>query len=155
MEQITNDALLTILEAAAISGKSIQTIRRAIKSKNVKVKRRKTPQGFNYLISKNSLISFYDVKESKDLREIPVEGGTDSTIRMDIHDEARGNAAETPVKKLYKELDGRLNGIVQQYAKEREQLTDLLKDFQDRMMVMENQVRMLQAPRKRWYQVWK
>ena len=45
---------ISIQEAADLTGKSIQTIRRAIKTKKVEFKRRKTPQGFNYQIKASS-----------------------------------------------------------------------------------------------------
>lgn len=46
---------ITIQDAAELSNKSVQTIRRAIKAGKIKYRRRKTPQGFNYLINKESV----------------------------------------------------------------------------------------------------
>jgi len=49
---LNNDQYFTIQEAADFIGKSTQTIRRMIKSGKFKAKRSRTPQGFNYAISK-------------------------------------------------------------------------------------------------------
>ncbi|MFA5948478.1 MAG: hypothetical protein WC806_05975, partial [Candidatus Gracilibacteria bacterium] len=57
--------LISIQEASDISNKSIQTIRRAIKAKKIIYRRKKTPQGFNYLIDFDSLIDLYRLKISK------------------------------------------------------------------------------------------
>jgi hypothetical protein len=53
------ETLYSIQEAAAFAGKSVQTIRRALKSKKLTAKKQRTPQGFNYLIHEDSLVSFY------------------------------------------------------------------------------------------------
>jgi hypothetical protein len=44
------NSYITIQEASELANKSIQTIRRSLKSKKLKYKRQDTPQGFNYLI---------------------------------------------------------------------------------------------------------
>ena len=53
---------ITIQEAAELSGKSIQTIRRAIKAKKLSSRKKKTPQGFNYSINKESIIKSYKLR---------------------------------------------------------------------------------------------
>ncbi len=66
---------ISIKEASRITGKSIQTIRRMIKSKKVKFKKDKTPQGFNYLIDKESLIEFFKDEKGLDFQtNIPAKG---------------------------------------------------------------------------------
>jgi len=59
---------LTIQEAAMISGKSIQTIRRAIKSKKIKARKSKTPQGYNYMVDRQSLVSLYEIKNADEAK---------------------------------------------------------------------------------------
>ncbi|MDP4008083.1 MAG: hypothetical protein Q8P68_02725 [Candidatus Peregrinibacteria bacterium] len=61
--------ILTIQEASKLSQKSTQTIRRLIKTNKIKCKRKRTPQGFNYEINKDSLIKCFgltieEVKET-------------------------------------------------------------------------------------------
>ncbi|MBI2634149.1 hypothetical protein HYW82_00575, partial [Candidatus Peregrinibacteria bacterium] len=57
-----NQSTVTIQEAADLSGKSLQTIRRAIKAKKLKARKSATPQGFSYSIDFNSLCALYKIK---------------------------------------------------------------------------------------------
>ena len=225
LTQLTmEEMLISITDAAQMCGKSIQTLRRAIKSKKIKVRKKRTPQGFNYLVEKESVLSFYGLKEPKSFRDIPIEQGIDEAaihashgvhdapvtsegvhseglpvdtvdardtvharaeelakmhdiqvaqaqaaaqaqavalattqatthqmaLRLEIHE-----TATIAVQESVKQLDSKLENLVGQYTQERTQLGNLLKEFQDRMLVIENQVRMLQAPKKRWFQMWK
>lgn len=174
-----SDSLLTLNEASSVSGKSVQTLRRAIKSKKIRVRRIKTPQGFNYMIDKESLFSFYRVRQPKDFREIPVEreqiersqiDGVQSDEQRPVYFDIRESQptstsmsvpdttqqqAISEVKSSLHTLDTKIEEITQRFSGEREQVGQVLKDFQDRMLIMENQVRLLQAPQKKWYQVWK
>lgn len=193
------ETLITITDAASISGKSIQTIRRAIKAKKIKVKKQKTPQGFNYLIIKDTLVECYQLGGKSELREIPIERHADEpVIRLDIQEttgvigsgmgdqvgdrmgDAMGSnvssnsasGANAELEKMrelalterrieiarteaaMKDLDGKIGSLVNTYSNEREQITQVLKDFKDRILVLENQIRLLQAPKKKWYQLW-
>ena len=67
---MSNASYLSIKEAADLSGKSIQTIRRLIKSKKVKFKKDRTPQGFNYLIDEHSFCELYNLNRSQTARTI-------------------------------------------------------------------------------------
>lgn len=178
---------IDINEAAALSGKSVQTIRRAIKLKRFSVRRKKTPQGFYYVILKKTIVDLYG-----GLKKIPVEPAsphTDSRMdshtgshtdsHMDSHMDSRTSSrmdsrethrprnhlhnrhgqAEFSLTKPSKnqemqELKRAMQSVMNQYQKEREQMTLLLKDLQNRLFVMENQVRLLSAPKKKWYQFW-
>ena len=53
--------LVSIKEAAELAEKSTQTIRRLIKGNKVKFKKRRTPQGFNYQVDKESLAAYFDI----------------------------------------------------------------------------------------------
>ncbi len=174
-----SETLITITDAAAISGKSIQTIRRAIKAKKIKVRKQKTPQGFNYLIVKDTLISCYAVKESSDLREIPIERegiehgdmmsssmDTSESVHMDISEtkelnslqleEVKNALAESQKAQLaIQQLDAKITEVSGKYAGEREQVTQVLTEFKDRILILENQIRLLQAPQKKWFHFWK
>ncbi len=162
-----SEVLITITDAAAISGKSIQTIRRAIKAKKIKVRKQKTPQGFNYLIVKDTLISCYQVKEADMLREIPIEREGVEAVHLDIsetkeldtleHAEEIKNAlaASEKAQAAIQRLDEKITDVVSKYSGEREQVTQVLTEFKDRILILENQVRMLQAPQKKWFHFWK
>lgn len=160
--------------AASISGKSLQTIRRAIKAKKISARKKKTPQGFNYFISKQSVIDFFQIKNSS-LKEIPIEN------RSDIHDlnpasqlssQATGHSPTQPSSHPtsqnssslsetvsnpaeLKELKKMLQSLMTQYQKEREQIGSAITDLQGRLLIAENQVRLLSAPKKKWFQFWK
>ncbi len=160
-----SETLITITDAATISGKSIQTIRRAIKAKKIKVRKQKTPQGFNYLIVKDTLMSCYAVKESSDLREIPIERegiemSSDESVHMDIRetkelDEVKNALVESQKTQLaIQTLDAKIMEISGKYAGEREQVTQVLTEFKDRILILENQIRLLQTPQKKWFQFW-
>lgn len=157
-----NDTLITITDAASLSGKSIQTIRRAIKAKKIKVKKQKTPQGFNYLIVKDTLLECYQIGERQELREIPIEKHTDESIsNLDIQEtipqESVSLVDQEAIERTERSvqiLDEKVNEVVLRYSHEREQVTQVMKDFKDRVLILENQVRMLQAPKKSWFQFW-
>lgn len=157
-----NEILITITDAASLSGKSIQTIRRAIKAKKIKVKKQKTPQGFNYLIVKDTLLECYQIGERQELREIPIERHTDESItNLDIQETIPSESvslvdqeALARTEQSVRALDEKVNEVVLRYSHEREQVTQVMKDFKDRVLILENQVRMLQAPKKAWYKFW-
>ncbi len=158
-----NETLITITDAASLSGKSIQTIRRAIKAKKIKVKKQKTPQGFNYLIIKDTLIECYQMGDKQELREIPIEKHTDESMtNLDIQETIPSESvslvdqeAIERTERSVQILDEKVNEVVLRYSHEREQVTQVMKDFKDRVLILENQVRMLQAPKKSWLKFWK
>jgi hypothetical protein len=152
---------LTIQEAAMLSNKSIQTIRRAIKGKKLKARKSKTPQGYNYMVDRQSLVSIYDLKnidESK-LNNETAENENETKES----DELKNEVAKTQ-KKLSKQFitseelglfKETMQKLIDQHEKDKENLFRLIKSFQDRMIVLENQVKMLEAPKKKWYEIWK
>lgn len=72
--------LLTINEAADFLGKSTQTIRRLVKQRKIKYRRKRTPQGFNYFIEKNSLVPLSDTQLNED----------QDTVTPDFNNESNG-----------------------------------------------------------------
>lgn len=56
-------SLLTVNEASLLIGKSTQTIRRLIRNKLIKFRRKRTPQGFNYFIEKQSILMFFGMAD--------------------------------------------------------------------------------------------
>ncbi|MFA5821383.1 MAG: helix-turn-helix domain-containing protein [Candidatus Gracilibacteria bacterium] len=134
---------LSIQEAAEISGKSIQTIRRAIKSKTLSHRRNKTPQGFNYLIERSSLYAVYRIGEPEKKvthetkKEVHKTDGGD--VRMEGED--------------FRALVRALEKMVQQHSDERQNFMRLVTTLQEKIYFLENQVNLLKAPAKKWYQI--
>ncbi len=147
---IMAQTFLTIQEAADITQKSIQTIRRAIQSKKIKSRKKKTPQGYNYMIDKDSLISTYDLKvanqavvEEKKESADKISKNTKKIAKQYLTHDDLGIFKETVQK------------LIDQNEKDKENFFRLIKTFQDRVVVLENQVKLLAQPKKKWYQVWK
>ncbi|HLG25424.1 MAG TPA: hypothetical protein VI588_01350 [Candidatus Gracilibacteria bacterium] len=138
------DTLVTIQEAAELSGKSIQTIRRALKANKIANKRKRTPQGFHYLINQESLIQFYKLRLDGDRKA----GGIKKT----------GTAVSesyATLKDLTK-LQTEIQDLLSEHEKAKESFMRFMKAFQERFVVLENQLKLIEAPgKKRWYQIWK
>jgi len=142
---------LTIQESAKLSGKSIQTIRRAVKSKKVKSRKKKTPQGYNYMIDKDSLVSTYNLKKVFDEQIAEKK----ATQKEKLSKTPRKLAKQYLTKDdlgMFKET---VQTLIDQHEKDKENFFRLVKSFQDRVVVLENQVKLLGTPSKKWYQIWK
>ncbi len=145
------ETFLSIQEAAEISDKSIQTIRRAIKSKKLKARKKKTPQGYNYMIEKDSLRKAYDlksifneqVKEKKEEQKDAISKTGRKLSKQYLTKDDLGMFKDTVQK------------IIDQHEKDQENLFRLIKSFQDKVVVLENQVKLLAEPKKKWFQIWK
>jgi len=139
---------LSIQESSEISQKSVQTIRRAIKAKKLAYKKSKTPQGFNYLIEKESLYSFYkiksDTKPTTQTKEIPHE-----SKKISKH---KGHSV---TKDDIKEFTLVMERLIAQHADERQNFLRLINTLQEKIFFLENQLNLLKAPEKRWYQFWR
>lgn len=152
-----SNQFLTIQEASEISNKSIQTIRRAIKAKKIKTKRRKTPQGFNYLIEKESFFSAYKISETKSHQQ--------EKVKVSEPKDAPAQKADIPENKTVGNLNIRkddfhslvkaLESMVAQHSEERQNFIRLMNTLQEKIFVLENQLNLLKEPRKHWYQLWK
>lgn len=147
------ETLLTIHEAASLSGKSVQTLRRALKSKKLTAKKEKTPQGFNYLIEEDALVKLYRITKSarqhagiKNENETPLATAEQTSLVQEYvtRDEI---AEQTKV----------LNKLVDENRKDKETFMRFVKVFQDRFTALENQMKLLDEPgkKKRWFQFWK
>ena len=143
------ETLLSIQEAAAATGKSIQTIRRAIKSRKVIAKRRKTPQGFNYMVTQESVVSFY--KLNKDFFRDREKGSLDTKGKAS----AGGSSSDFATLQDLQGLQHEMEELLGEYKKEKESFMRFRKAFQDRFVVLENQLKLLEEPKKkRWFQFW-
>lgn len=151
---------ITIQEAAEMSGKSVQTIRRAVKGSKVEHRRIKTPQGFNYMINRKSLCLTYN---------LPYEESAEETAEMN---ETTPNKVETAKKdvvskenveeetmalpaKEFREFTRNLERMLNQHSDERQNFLRLINTLQEKIFVLENQLNLLKAPEKSWYQFWK
>ena len=139
---------ISIQLAAELSNKSIQTIRRAIKARKLKCRKQKTPQGFNYLISQDSLVKAYKLK----LEE------TD-TIKTEAPKKKKLSVKKSGSYKVsaddFKSFALTLEKMMNQHSEERQNFLRLVDTLQEKIFVLENQLNLLKAPSKKWYQVWK
>lgn len=141
------ETLLSIQEAAAISGKSIQTIRRAIKNNKLTAKKRKTAQGFNYMVTQDSLTTFYKINPTLFDRQ-------QSSIKEKESTTAISN--EVATQKDLQMLQQSLEHMLDDYKKEKDNLMRFMKAFQDKFVALENRYKLLEEPKKKaWYQFWK
>lgn len=180
--------LITIIQAAQISGKSIQTIRRMIKQKKIRVRKQKTPQGFNYLIVKESIVDFLNdtrsktffsdtnsvesfsfpqqqttpkkTSESEELMSNPhvtmIHQANQQPTQMD--DREHRSITQDALEEFRNEV-GKFNmtiqKLIEQHQNDKSNFFDLIKTFQDRVIILENQIKLLEAPKASWWQFWK
>lgn len=140
-----SETLLSIQEAAEISGKSIQTIRRSLKTNKLQHKRKRTPQGFNYLINRDSLVNLFKLQSSIFDR---VSGGIKNS-------ENKGVAKEFATVDDLKKFQQHFEQILDENKKEKDNFMRFMKAFQERFVVLENQLKLLEQPKKKWYSFWR
>ena len=142
---------ITIQDAAEISGKSIQTIRRAIKSKKLQTRKQKTPQGFNYLIEKGSLGSFYNLKLEEKVHVVNEMPEMKETISASKKEDSFYISNDD-----FKNFTQTLERMVNQHSDERQNFLRLVNTLQEKIFVLENQLNLLKAPQqKSWLKFWK
>jgi len=145
---ITKD-FISIKDASEISGKSIQTIRRMIKSKKIKFKKEKTPQGFNYLIDLNDMIAFYNIDRS-------AAGITDTVIQEE--ETTTAVVSQVPQESVSIqpaiEFNNTMSKLIDQHSKEKENLFNLIENFQNKVVNLENQLKIERLSKKAWWKFW-
>ncbi|MEK7672728.1 MAG: hypothetical protein AAB373_02485 [Patescibacteria group bacterium] len=153
---MSNQDFITIQDASELSNKSIQTIRRAIKAKKIKVKKIKTPQGFNYLIDPKSLEEAYGVSGVSS-KESAIKEEVKSQIDQVSSDQVAHPIGESINVEVadFKNLVRTLDTLLMQHNDERQNFLRLMNTMQEKIFVLENQLNLLSAPAKRWYQLWK
>ncbi len=140
---------ITIQVASELSKKSIQTIRRAIKAKKIKTKKQKTPQGFNYLIDKDSLESTFNIKITKN--EFPKKNTKkeEATTKTISNTKAKKISLET---EDFAKFVQTMEAILAQHSEERKSFLGLINTMQEKIYVLENQLNLLKAPpKKKWF----
>ncbi len=145
---------LSLQEAAQFSDKSLQTIRRAVKAKKIKFTRKKTPQGFNYLIDKASLCKYYgvEVKEETKKPEIKELKAEETKVKAVKKEETSKSFVTT---EDLGSLTRALERMVGQHADERQNFLRLVNSLNDKVFALENQLNLLSAPKKSWFKIWK
>lgn len=156
---------INIHEAAEISGKSVQTIRRALKTKKIKFRKKGTAQGFNYLISRSSILEFYRIKNafpgvkeevvSENQGKIPFEASERKTEKLVEETAAKSFEGFTLSAEDFRSFTRTLERMVTQHSEERQNFLRLVNTLQEKIFILENQMNLLQSPKKRWYQLWK
>ena len=143
------ETIYTIQEAAEAVNKSVQTIRRALKSRKLVAKKQKTPQGFNYMITEEVLFNYY--KDERQHANLKSAGPTLATA------EQTSLVTEYASKDEVMEQKRVLDRLVDENRKDKETFMRFVKVFQDRFTSLESQVKLLEEPGKpkRWYQFWK
>jgi len=167
---------ITIQEASELSGKSVQTIRRAIKSRKLRHKRSSTPQGFNYMINQESLCDLYKVEPMVDQIEQAQKREEEAAVKSTekvvekvaekiAEQVVEPTAVEMPQKKEaekvyitaedFKVFAGNLEKMIGQHSEERQNFLRLVNTLQEKIFVLENQLNLLKAPKKKWFELWK
>jgi hypothetical protein len=138
-------SLITIHEASDLCGKSVQTIRRAVKANKLAYKKKKTPQGFNYLINRESIIQLYKLRIANQARK-------HGNIKKSTGGVAQEFATVDDLKKVQSDFEK----LLTENEKAKKSFMQFMKTFQERFVVMENQLKLLESPNdKKWYQFWK
>ncbi len=150
---------ISIQQASKLGKKSVQTIRRAIKAKKLKCRKRKTPQGFNYLVSLTSLYELYNMRIEEPV--IAAEPKAEAKVKKDVKTEINKVVSEdddsnvTITTEDFREFTRTLETLVHQHSEERQNFLRLVNTLQEKIFVMENQLNLLKSPAKKWYQLWK
>ncbi|MFA6992417.1 MAG: hypothetical protein WC269_04030 [Candidatus Gracilibacteria bacterium] len=143
---------LSIQESADLSKKSIQTIRRAIKAKKLASRRQRTPQGFNYLVESESLCSVYKIKLEPEKNEVKPKIIKKVEIKETVDVSPKNVVVNADDFRSFSKM---LEKMISQHSDERQNFLRLVNTLQEKIFVLENQLNLLQAPQKKWYQLWK
>jgi hypothetical protein len=152
---------LTIQEASELANKSIQTIRRMVKSKKVVTKKEKTPQGFIYLVEKTSLEEFMNIQKSGDARVHKSTVRDAATTQEDPISEEKSAQKNTHSSNDYSQwrneasqFNSTIQKLVEQNERDKDNFFNLIKTFQERVQILENHIKMLEAPPGKWWNFW-
>lgn len=138
---------ISIKEAAKLSNKSIQTIRRAIKSNKIDYKKQRTPQGFNYLIDREKFCQEYNVSRAETTQRItPIK--TEKVVEL-------ANKQMEGFQTQLTEFSETMKTLVEQHAKEKENLFKLIETFQNKVISLENKLKLVEENiNRRWWRFW-
>ena len=118
-------------------------------TKKVQVRKQKTPQGFNYLVVKESLMGYLEkISQMTTQQEPTIQAYTreHQPIAPDYTDQFRAEIDK---------FNTTMQRLIEQSSKDKENFFHLIKTFQERVGVLENQIKLLEAPSPSWWQFWK
>ncbi|KKR23610.1 MAG: hypothetical protein UT55_C0087G0007 [Candidatus Peregrinibacteria bacterium GW2011_GWE2_39_6] len=152
---------ISLQDASLMVNKSPQTIRRLIKGNKVRYRKYKTPQGFTYLVEKNNLQQYFEEIEETD-EDFPnddielVESFDPDTPQ--IGEIPRPNPITPPPSASASQQAANnfqaavITQLIQQHRDDKARLFELLEMFQKRILILEDQIKRLDAPKKkrRW-----
>lgn len=192
---------ISIKDAADLSGKSVQTIRRMVKAKKLKYRKDRTPQGFNYLVDLDSLKSQCTISQSI-LQELGMTSSASNTVTSATNDETTTASKVTPVDldlrnapkaqteqaiqdqpissdtatpqqntnlmpatqershqqivsyEPVKEFTDTMQKLIEQHGKEKENLFRLIETFQNKVISLENKIKVESNSSKKWFKLW-
>lgn len=160
---------ISIKDAASICGKSEQTIRRLIKAKkhSVKIKKSRTPQGFNYMIDRTSLMAYYGIKpmaaEKAEKAVAKEEAAKPSAPAAEKAKVADKDIKELLTNRSHKvlveyapveEFNKTLRTLIKQHSQEKENLFKLVEAFQNKVVTLETKLKSAEADGRKWYKFW-
>lgn len=171
---MTKSQYVSLQEAADLAGKSAQTIRRLIKSNKLRYRKYKTPQGFTYLVERHSVMAhFSDPVDSDSLdgaelvEEFVPTPAVESAVpeappsqqpayRIQDYAQTKGEPikSKAPANGVgnddsFQEV---ISQLILQHRDDKKRLFELLEMFQKRILTLEDQIKMLEAPKKKsWW----
>ena len=148
---------LTIQDAADLSKKSVQTIRRAVKSKKLVCKKQRTPQGFNYMISHESLSATYHLNLEEEVQQPKAKAAPTAAAKPEPSKQPKESKSDdfAITADDFRNFTKTLDRMVTQHSEERQNFMRLVNTLQEKIFVIENQMNLLKEPQKKWYHVWK
>lgn len=187
---------ITIKDASELSGKSVQTIRRMIKSKKLKYRKDRTPQGFNYLIdfvslqensrisataleqfvlANQNIVNSPESQQSTQATETVIQTTATSKVEavdLDLRTPApQAQATQQPIQDLMpatqdrshqqivsyepvKEFNDTMQKLIEQHGKEKENLFRLIETFQNKVISLENKIKVETNSKGSWFKFW-
>jgi hypothetical protein len=181
---------ISLKDAAALTERSQQTIRRFIKGNKIKYRKYKTPQGFTYLVEKSSLLALFQGENELDEAELvedfepelDEQDGSTPVYEAPVaapevyfraqpqpQPQPRPHPQPVPPPPPPPSTNGNLPGagsgfqtiineLIRQHREDKNRLFELLETFQKRILILEDHIHQLEAPKgtpKRWYKFWK
>lgn len=158
---------VTLPEAAKILGKSLQTIRRMVKNKRIPSKKEETPQGFFYQVKLEDLNNFVNASTvlpnthtdnnagGQNLNPTIQIKNPGSQIKPRKHRTIRQDRSSNEFfEKEMERLNSIVQNLVEQARSDKENLFGVIKTFQERVSLLENHIKYLKAPKRKWWKLW-
>lgn len=170
---MTSGQYISLKDASLLTNRSPQTIRRLIKSNQIRYRKYKTPQGFSYLVEKTSLLDHFrdeEVREEEFDQELVELGETEAEFIEEFtpnplsssrasarvsQTETSFHAAEPPPSPAFPTI---INELIRQHREDKDRLFELLETFQKRILTLEDHIRQIEAPKqakRKWYQIFR